>query len=202
MNIEKVKIEDLHVSEINVRRHPQTQLDELARSFKMFGQYRPLIVAYDGEILVGNGLYIALKNIGEKEIEVIRLQKNTDDVYKKKLMIADNKIYSLGFDYTVNIDLILEDIGDFDIPGFDSDILNEIYGEIEDISDISAMGVIDDEKIQEIKKVETERVENPPEHVVAKSSSAFEPIKKMVSDEDEKERPYVNCPHCGTKIYI
>ena len=43
---------------------------------------------------------------------------------KKKLMIADNKIFSLGIENLETLNSFLEDLqGDLDIPGFDEEIL-------------------------------------------------------------------------------
>ena len=129
MNVVVKQISEVHPAEKNVRLHPQKQIDEIKRSVEMFGQYRPLIVTADGEILVGNGLYETYLQMGKETIECIVLPDDTTDKQKKKLMLADNKIFSLGKDFLSNIDELLGEFEDFDIPGFDEEILNNLYDE-------------------------------------------------------------------------
>ena len=129
MKTEKVSISTLQHPEKNVRVHTQTQLEELYRSFKMFGQIRPVVIDEKNIILAGNGLVQALRENGEKEIQVLRM-KNLSEKDKKKLMIADNRIYSLGFDDNENILEILSELdGDFDVPGYEEDLLKDLLAD-------------------------------------------------------------------------
>lgn len=58
MKITVKKLSELHKPAHNIRRHSEKQLTEYIRSIEMFGQVKPLVVAEDGEIIAGNGLYI------------------------------------------------------------------------------------------------------------------------------------------------
>lgn len=196
------KISELHAAEKNVRKHPQKQLDEMKRSFDMFGQYRPLVVTSDGEILVGNGFYEAMLQAGKDTVECIVLPANTTDEQKKKLMLADNKIFDLGADAMSNIDELLQSLNDFDIPGYDESVLSQLYSDVEEevksIETTSVSGIIPPERVEQIKKVEQERTYNPP----ADNPDKYEVKQevKVMQDEHEGE-PYITCPHCGVKIY-
>lgn len=203
MNIVTKKISELHMTEKNVRKHPQKQLDEMKRSFNMFGQYRPLIVSSDGEVLVGNGFFEAMVQDGKETVECIVLPEDTTENQKKKLMMADNKIFDLGADAVANIDEILSSLdGDFDIPGFDEGVLTQLYEEVEEevknISTTSVSGIIPESKIESIKKAEESREKNPPADDVSK----YEVKEDVVKEQEEHEgEPYITCPHCGVKIY-
>ena len=66
MKITVKKLSELHKPAHNIRRHSEKQLTEYIRSIEMFGQVKPLVVAEDGEIIAGNGLYEALLRMGRE----------------------------------------------------------------------------------------------------------------------------------------
>ena len=125
MLIEKMKMADLRQPERNVRKHPEKQIQEFMRSVKMFGQTRPIVVDENNTILIGCGLYKAMQRLNFEEADVLkRIDLSESD--KKKLMIADNKIYSLGVDDLDATNDFLKEILDYDVPGFDEDVLKMI----------------------------------------------------------------------------
>lgn len=117
MKITVKKLSELHKPAHNIRRHSEKQLTEYIRSIEMFGQVKPLVVAEDGEIIAGNGLYEALLRMGRETCDCYVMVGLTD-VQKKKLMMADNKVYELGFtDVDAIEELVKELDGDVDVPG-------------------------------------------------------------------------------------
>lgn len=72
MNITVKKLSELHKPAHNIRRHSEKQLTEYIRSIEMFGQVKPLVVAEDGEIIAGNGLYEALLRMGPGNLRLLR----------------------------------------------------------------------------------------------------------------------------------
>ena len=123
MKITVKKLSELHKPAHNIRRHSEKQLTEYIRSIEMFGQVKPLVVAEDGEIIAGNGLYEALLRMGRETCDCYVMVGLTD-VQKKKLMMADNKVYELGFtDVDAIEELVKELDGDVDVPGWDADLL-------------------------------------------------------------------------------
>lgn len=92
MKITVKKLSELHKPAHNIRRHSEKQLTEYIRSIEMFGQVKPLVVAEDGEIIAGNGLYEALLRMGRETCDCYVMVGLTD-VQKKKLMMADNKAW-------------------------------------------------------------------------------------------------------------
>lgn len=97
MKLEVVKINDLKPLEKNVRKHNDKQIDELIKSVEQFGQTRAMVIDEDNNILIGNGLYFALVKMNKADVQCYR-KTGLSEVEKKKLILSDNKIYSLGAD--------------------------------------------------------------------------------------------------------
>lgn len=146
MKLLKMNIADLRPPEKNVRKHNENQIKEFARSLEKFGQIRPVVIDENNVVYCGNGLVEAAKSLGWEKIEVLR-KGGMSEADKKKLMIADNRIYSLGYDDFDAINEMLEEIGDFDIPGFDTESLEAMFGDVdEDIkTDKQYIGFLDKE---------------------------------------------------------
>lgn len=210
MKVVQKKLADLHKTAVNIRRHSDRQIAEYIRSLKMFGQIRPLVVTEDGEILVGNGMFDALKSMGAETCEVY-VVKGLTPAGKKKLMLADNKVYELGFtDVDVLDDIIKGLDGDFDVPGYDSDLLdmlakNPVEAGEEVAGYGSAQPIVAEEKndSQETAFGESGRAMYAPP--VKSADGAF--IKPAdASKEDSvpfgEERSFVVCPKCGEKIWL
>lgn len=109
MNSITMKLTDMVRPEKNVRIHTEQQLREFERSVKMFGQIRPIVVDEKNVILAGNGLYETLLRMGYEEALVYQYTDLTEN-QKKKLMIADNKIFSLGIENLDTLNSFLEDL--------------------------------------------------------------------------------------------
>lgn len=210
MEVIKMKLAELVKPEKNVRIHTEQQLKEFQRSVTMFGQIRPIVIDENNVILAGNGLYDTLVAMGKGTADVYRYDNLTEN-QKKKLMIADNKIFSLGIENLETLNCFLEDLqGDLDIPGFDEEILKQMVSEAEDITDkLSEYGTLDEEEIQSIKdnaerkeqkiqQMETDQGEQAQPPVVAPAQQEV-----PADDEDAAEiRKFVICPNCGEKIWL
>lgn len=209
MEIITMKLVDLVKPEKNVRIHTEQQLKEFQRSVKMFGQIRPIVVDENNVILAGNGLYETLIAMGKETADVYKYDNLTEN-QKKKLMIADNKIFSLGIENLDTLNSFLEDLqGDLDIPGFDEDILKQMVSEAEDVTEkLSEYGTLDDEEIQSIKE-SGERKEQQIQKAEAEQETPApqllaQPQQDMSEDsEDTTEvKKFVICPKCGEKIWL
>jgi ParB-like chromosome segregation protein Spo0J len=209
MNIIEIKLSELHCSEDNIRIHTEKQLKEFERSIKMFGQIRPLVVDEENTVLCGNGLYVALKRLGYETTSVYKVEGLSEN-QKKKLMIADNKIYGLGIDDLETFNKFLNDLGnDLDIPGFDEDILRSMGAEAEAVTEtLSEYGTIDDEEIQAIQ-ASRERAGSYIVNSATGQSTKAEaptPIGNTLSDKEElskaEERQFIICPECGCKVWL
>ena len=197
-------LSELKRPERNVRMHTEKQLKEFERSVTMFGQIRPIVVDDERTILAGNGLYETLLRMGWTEADVLQVQ-GLSDSQKKKLMLADNKIYGLGVDDLDSFDAILDELqDDLDIPGFDEELLKSMVSQASEVTEkLQEYGTLDDEEIGEIR-VARERKE---QYMAAESEEpADEPEDAAVAtpavEEREPVRQYVICPHCGEKVWL
>ena len=191
-------LSDLKRPEKNVRMHTDKQLVEFRRSVEMFGQIRPIVCDEDGVILAGNGLFETLLSMGRTEAECYVIEGLTEKE-KKKLMLADNRIFDLGVDDMKAFDEFIAELGDdLDVPGFDDDLLRSLQADAGEIDDMmSSYGLITDEKKEQIvsasetyRKEEEARAEQPTQSPTPASEEA-QPVGK-----------YVVCPKCGEKVWL
>lgn len=215
MNVTKIKLTDLKRPERNVRLHTEKQLKEFERSVSMFGQIRPIVVDDDLTILAGNGLYEALTRMGWEEADILKVSGLTEN-QKKKLMLADNKIYGLGVDDHTTLDAFLAELhDDLDIPGFDEDILRSMISDAAEVTErLQEYGVLDSVEIQRINAAQERKAQliakaeencesrgqslSPPEPI----SQPFETPANDEPDRKEEIRRFVVCPKCGEKIWL
>ena len=199
MKVVKKKIADLHMPQKNIRRHTDKQIAEYIRSIEMFGQIKPLVVAEDGEILAGNGLYIALKQMGREECDCYVIEGLTQ-AERKKLMLADNRVYELGITDADMLDSIVRELGgDFDVPGWDSDLLEMLAASIEETNDaIESYGEFSESEVRAMaNRKHEEHVPGQPAVPMAAAPAQSE----QTTDAEQPER-YVICPKCGERICL
>lgn len=95
-------IDELHPSERNPRRG---DVDAIAESLTINGQYRPVVARLDGEILAGNHTWLAARQLGWSHIAALRI--DVDDEQAARIMLADNRTAELGsYDDEALIDLL------------------------------------------------------------------------------------------------
>ncbi len=210
MKIIKMKLTELKKPEQNVRIHNDNLLREFERSVKMFGQIRPIVIDENNVILAGNGLYETLLRMGEKEADCYKYTDLTEH-QKKKLMIADNKIFSLGIENLDTLNSFLNDLqGDLDIPGYDEDILKQMVADAETVTErVNEYGTLDEAEIQSIRErsavSQTAITPTDPEAepVTPAASGVFSDVIEEERDETTAEvRRFVLCPKCGEKIWL
>lgn len=206
-----MKLKDLVRPERNIRIHTEKQLAEFERSVRMFGQIRPIVIDENNIILAGNGLYETLLRMNREEALVYKYEDLTE-AQKKKLMIADNKIFSLGIENLDTLNEFLEELeGDLDIPGFDEDILRQMVADADEITEkISEYGTLDEEEVRKIKEANEKR-----EQAEATDNGADQetdlplqaPERQSGSDAGVGQEPaetgrFVICPKCGERIWL
>ena len=200
-----LKLADIVPPKKNIRIHTEKQLEEFERSVKMFGQIRPIVVDENNTILAGNGLYETLIRMGKKEALVYKYEDLTE-AQKKKLMIADNKIFSLGIENLDTLNEFLEELnGDLDIPGFDEEILKQMVADADEVTEkISEYGTLDDEEIRQIKVANAKReqkesagaeIDRDILDVENKNAEQKEPVQEL-------SRQSIVCPKCGEQIWL
>lgn len=201
MQIERIKLSELKPLDSNVRNHPEVQIKELARSVDQFGQTRAMVIDEDNNILIGNGLYYAMKYLGREEVDIHRIV-GLSKKDKKKLILSDNKIYTLGRDDFEGIQAYIDEItasGDFDIAGFDEEILKEMTRTLDDVKmDVMNYG------INEVTPVATPRpVEKPVEpKYEAYTPTETKPVEPVQPVQQVDTSRKIICPNCGEVIII
>lgn len=205
MNILKMPLSALQKPERNVRMHTEKQLNEFKRSISMFGQIRPIVVDETNTILAGNGLYEALLRMDRTEADVLRIDGLTEN-QKKKLMLADNRIYGLGVDDLETFDAFLEELkDDLDIPGFDEELLQSMVSEASAVTEqLQEYGSLNLNEMEQIRAagVRKERymAAAPREDEVEHDNQGG--YRELPVEEREAVRQYVVCPHCGEKVWL
>ena len=166
-----------------------------------------MIVDEDNNILIGNGLYSAMVKRGDKTAECSRIIGLTEN-QKKKLILSDNKVFALGTDNYDNITAFLNDItldGDFDVAGFDDEVLRSMMRELDEInSDVKSYGTIPEnnsapaaqpaeakEQYSSVSEASPSISEAQPQNNTAQAAAA-----------EVKHERTVICPSCGEVIHL
>lgn len=196
MKTESVRIDSLAVAERNPRRHPEKQIEELVKSIEMFGQYRPLVVDESGSILAGNGLYMALTRLGHDKAVVYRMTGLTED-QKMKLVLADNRTGDLSNDDFDAIEELLSSFEDFDIPGYDPDVLRDLMLSADEALEAAeSYGKITDED-RDLFNSRREQADTEADTARQSAGTLPEPPSETSSPDSRGEPSDSVCPTCG-----
>lgn len=117
MKIEKISIDKIKPYENNAKLHPPEQIEQIKKSIKEFGNNDPIAIDENNVIIEGHGRYKALKELGFKEIEVIRLSHLSDEQKKAYSLIHNKLTMNTDFDYNI-LDSELSYINEIDMSAF------------------------------------------------------------------------------------
>lgn len=208
MKIETINISELKTPGNNVRVHTEKQIREFVKSLEAFGQTRPAVIDENNVVLVGNGMVEAMKRKGETTVEVFR-KLNLSEAEKKKLMLADNKIYDLGVDNYDAIEQIISELGnDLVIPGFDEDVLRSISNTAEEVTEaINQYGIMEPKEVEKIKQKETaedsQNVQSYERHFnQGMEEKEFGTVDTEPCEEITEMKKFIICPKCGEKVWL
>lgn len=202
MQVITKNVSELKRAERNVRLHGDRQIKEYIRSVEMFGQIRPLVVDENNVVICGNGLLQALQQMGKETAECY-IVSNLTEKQKKKLMLADNKIYELGVNNAEVFDDMLKELaGDIDIPGYDPELLKVLTASAAEATELlNDYGTFSAEKVEQIKTHAeyTPTIQQPPTTQVtpAETLQQTNPATQPVTPQR-----FVTCPKCGEKIWL
>jgi ParB-like chromosome segregation protein Spo0J len=146
-----VKIEDIKLYEKNAKNHPEWQIEQIKNSIKEFGYNDPIAIDENNIIVEGHGRYIALKELGYEQIEVLKLSHMSNE-QKKAYIIAHNKTcMNTGF----NLETLEEELKS--ISELDLTLTGFTEFEIEDMlniknSDIDIDSILSDIEIEKKEK--------------------------------------------------
>ncbi len=217
MNTVRMKLSELRPLEKNVRKHNEKQIVEYVKSLDMFGQLRPMVVDEEGVILAGNGLYEALLRMGEESGDCY-VAAGLTEKQKKKLMLADNRIYELGKTDMDAFEEILRELdGDVEVPGWDEDLLKTLTSSMAETNAmIESYGIYDPDEVSVVACRQREDhttytapyASNQQLQQVSDSMQHVEPLADRFESqahadplETARTRTIV-CPHCGQTITL
>jgi ParB-like chromosome segregation protein Spo0J len=93
--VERWPIAKLRANERNAKRHPQAQVEQIAKSIKAWGWTMPLVISQDGVIQAGEGRWLAAKHLGLTEVPVI-VARGWSAAKLRAYVLADNKLSENG----------------------------------------------------------------------------------------------------------
>ena len=122
MKIEVLPIDSLKPYENNAKIHTPAQVAQIAASIQEFGNNDPIAVDENNMVIEGYGRILALKSLGVKEAECIRLVGMTDDQKRAYIHIHNQLTMNTGFD----MDILAQELKsiegiDMSFFGFDMD---------------------------------------------------------------------------------
>lgn len=172
MKIEKININEIIEYSGNAKEHPEWQIEQIKNSIQEFGFNDPIAIDEKGMIIEGHGRYLALKELGYTEIEIIRLNHLTEE-QKAAYAIAHNK---LTMNTEFDIEKLQYELNKLEIADFDLNLLGFSEVELEEIME---------DEIEETEEDETEIIEDDleitePENVVIKMGDLIELGKHKV----------------------
>ena len=94
-----------------LRPHPRNarngDVEAVAESLTVNGQYRPIVVTTDGTILAGNHTYAAALSLGWDRIAAVTVDVAPESPEALRIMLADNRTADLGgYDDALLLDLL------------------------------------------------------------------------------------------------
>lgn len=135
LKVEYIPIDSIKPYENNAKIHTEEQIKQIKTSINEFGMNDPIgIWGKDNLIVEGHGRLIACKELGLKEVPIIRLDDLTDDERKAYTLIHNQTTMNTGFD----IDILSQELAniEFDMSDFGFELeLDDIEEEKEIIED-------------------------------------------------------------------
>ena len=135
LKVEYIPIDSITPYENNAKIHTEEQIEQIKTSINEFGMNDPIgIWGKNNLIIEGHGRLIACKELGLKEVPIIRLDDLTDDERKAYTLIHNQTTMNTGFD----IDILSQELAniEFDMSDFGFELeLDDIEEEKEIIED-------------------------------------------------------------------
>lgn len=185
MIIEEVKIADIKPYERNQKKHPESQVKNIAKSIEKYGFVQPIVIDKNNEIIIGHGRYMAGGDIlGMETVPCVRAENLTDKQIRE-LRILDNKLNESEWD----IDKLKKDIDELDFSEFDLDFDLDFEQELDE--------AIEEEEKQKPEVQFTEILNEENNYIVLKFSNRvdwlqactlfeLQPVKALSTRKDGK----------------
>lgn len=130
MKIEKVALSKIKMYENNAKKHPQEQVEQIKKSIQEFGNNDPIAIDESNTIIEGHGRYLALKQLGYKTAECIRIDGLTDEQKRAYILVHNKLTMNTGFDAD-KLAQELEKIKSIDMGVYDFEVYDN--KEVEDL---------------------------------------------------------------------
>lgn len=98
LKIEYEALANLHEYANNAKIHTAEQIEQIKKSIQEFGMNDPIAVWKDNEIIEGHGRLIACRELGMKEVPIIRLDDLTDEQRRAYMNVHNQLTMNTGFD--------------------------------------------------------------------------------------------------------
>ena len=185
MTIEEVKIADIKPYERNQKKHPESQVKNIAKSIEKYGFVQPIVIDKNNEIIIGHGRYMAGGDIlGMETVPCVRAENLTEKQIRE-LRILDNKLNESEWD----IDKLKKDIDELDFSEFDLDFDLDFEQELDE--------AIEEEEKQKPEVQFTEILNEENNYIVLKFNNSvdwlqactlfeLQPVKALSTRKDGK----------------
>ena len=141
-----MSIEDITPYSNNAKEHPKEQIEQIKKSIQDYGNNDPIAIDKDNVIIEGHGRFIALKELGYKEVEVIKLGHLTDEQQKAYRLIHNKLTMNSDFNLEM-LESELATLQSFDMQEFGFDLLPDFMEDLADVDDFDI-----DDAIEEIEE--------------------------------------------------
>ena len=170
--METVEINKLKVMKDNPREISNFDFENLKKSIKEFSNVQPLVINKDNTLIGGHQRLRALKELGFKKVEVIRL-----DLSKEKAKLLNLSLNRIEGKFNQELlDKFTKDLGDLSLSGFTDSEINNIR---------SAYNY--DELSKEIKELELGHLETIEWTAKFKNEKEFEEVRNVIMKLKQKE---------------
>ena len=126
-NIVYKPIKELKPYKKNAKKHPKTQVEQIANSIKEFGFTQPVLIDKDNNVVAGHGRVLGAKKAGLTEVPTLCLDDLTEEQIKA-YRLADNKLNESDWDIELlqkEAEELLKSDVDMSLFGFDSVLSDE-----------------------------------------------------------------------------
>lgn len=142
MKIEKIKVDEIIPYSDNAKLHPERQIEQIRSSILEFGFNDPIAIDENNVVIEGNGRLMAIKDLGFKEVDCIRIEGLTEDQKRAYILVHNQLTMNTGFDIEI-LNKELEKIKDIDMTQFDLEI------DIDFDLDIDLGGTVEEDNVPE-----------------------------------------------------
>jgi hypothetical protein len=170
--LKTILLKDINPYKKNPKIHTPEQIALIKKSIETNSYVQPICIGKNNEIVIGHGRYMALKEMGVKEVEVVDVSDLSIEQIKK-LRIADNQISNISQWDKDNLKFELKTI------------YNDIDMGVEDM--IETLGFSESFADEMVRMDEQSEEPKPPKEV--------DPEKKS----GKVQHKYV-CKHCDTEL--